>query len=296
MDDVARYNQARWAALAQANALFTRPALNLDPTSARQLLDTEGLLGDVRGKRVLCLASGGGKQSIAFALLGAQVTVVDLSPEQLARDRETAHHYGVPVTTTVQRKSHDRNSGCPLTETTDEFLPGLTTLQGDMRDLSALPANHFDLVWQPYALNFVPDPHPVFAQVARVLRPGGRYRLQFANPFTCGLTERDFNGEGYLLRRPYADGAALTYPDQPWVYRAEEAPTQVPPPREYRHTLSTVINGLLAQGFQIRHLSDSSDFYPDPTAEPGTWDHFVAIAPPWLTVWTQFEPTWYSLA
>ncbi|OUC05397.1 hypothetical protein RY27_27535, partial [Litorilinea aerophila] len=77
---------------------------------------------------------------------------------------------------------------------------------------------------------------------------------------------------------------------------AEEAPTQVPPPREYRHTLSTVINGLLAQGFQIRHLSDCSDFYPDPTAEPGTWDHFVAIAPPWLTVWTQFEPTWYSLA
>ena len=35
MDEIARYNIARWQVLAQANALFTRPYLNLDVASAR---------------------------------------------------------------------------------------------------------------------------------------------------------------------------------------------------------------------------------------------------------------------
>jgi hypothetical protein len=56
------------------------------------------------------------------------------------------------------------------------------------------------------------------------------------------------------------------------------------PPREFRHTLSTVVNGLVDTGFTIRRLSDQTSIYPDSDAEPGTWDHFVAIAPPWLLV------------
>jgi hypothetical protein len=69
MDELTKYNIARWKALVDANALFTRPALNLDPISARERLDPEGRLGDIAGKDVLCLACGGGQQSIAFALL-----------------------------------------------------------------------------------------------------------------------------------------------------------------------------------------------------------------------------------
>ena len=39
---------------------------------------------------VLCLAAGGGQQSVAFALLGANVTVFDLSETQLEHDRLAA--------------------------------------------------------------------------------------------------------------------------------------------------------------------------------------------------------------
>jgi 2-polyprenyl-3-methyl-5-hydroxy-6-metoxy-1,4-benzoquinol methylase len=53
--------------------------LQLDTASARACIDPDGWLGALDGLRVLCLASGGGQQSAAFALLGAQVTVVDLS-------------------------------------------------------------------------------------------------------------------------------------------------------------------------------------------------------------------------
>jgi hypothetical protein len=30
--------------------------------------------------------------------------------------------------------------------------------------------------------------------------------------------------------------------------------------------------------------------YPDPDAAPGSWDHFVAVAPPWLVVLCQYQP------
>src|SRR4051794_38086904 len=97
MDDVAAFNRARWQALADANALYTRPLLNLDAASARARVDPDGWLGELAGQRVLCLAGGGGQQSAAFALLGAEVTVVDLSAAQIARDAQVAAHYGVQI-------------------------------------------------------------------------------------------------------------------------------------------------------------------------------------------------------
>ena len=259
MDEIARYNIARWQALAQAHALFTRPYLNLDVVSARARIDPDGWLGELASKSVLCLAGGGGQQSACFALLGAAVTVVDLSEEQLQKDRQTATHYQVNI----------------------------QTHQGDMRDLSFLAADAFDIVWQPYSINFVPDTRQVFAQVARILRREGVYRFNCANPFVSGLTERDWNGVGYPLKQPYLEGVAIMYPDSSWVYGSGET---IPMPREYRHTLSTLINGLIEQGFVVRHVSDSTDFSSDLNAAPGTWEHFTAIAPPWLTFWATYRP------
>ena len=97
MDDIARYNIDRWKLLGEANALFTRPWLELDAAGARSRVDPAGRLGDLNGKAVLCLASGGGQQSVAFALLGADVTVLDLSEDQLRRDRRAAEHKSVII-------------------------------------------------------------------------------------------------------------------------------------------------------------------------------------------------------
>ena len=262
MDKITRYNRERWKALVDANALFTRPALNLDAASAREKIDHEGRLGSVAGKEVLCLACGGGQQSAAFALLGAKVTVFDLSEDQLSRDIQAAAHYGVDI----------------------------RIRQGDMRDLSCFEEAAFDIVYQAYSLGFVPDARVVFQQVARVLRTGGLYHFNCANPFSIGVSEKDWNGEGYTLKHPYIDGAEVTYEDQGWVYDLGKLGAPILPPREYRHTLSTLVSGLVQQGFAILHVSDYSGFYPNPKAEPGTWDHFVSIAPPWLSFWASHRP------
>ena len=259
MDEIARYNAARWKALAQADALFTQPWLDLDASTAQQRIDPARKFGDLDGKRVLCLAGGGGKQSAAFALLGADVTVVDLSEEQLERDRRAAAHYGVP----------------------------LKTRQADMRDLSALAvATPFDIVDQPYSLNFVPDAGEVFAQVAQVIQPNGIYRFMCANPFAAGMTERDWNGNGYTVKRPYVQGERIVYEDQEWVYdRVHAAP--IAPPQEFRQTLGTLINGLIGNGFVLRELTEIMADAVDIHADPGTWDHFTAIVPPWFTIYAQ---------
>jgi SAM-dependent methyltransferase len=263
VDEVARYNIARWQALADADALFTRPALGLDAAAARAQIDPEGLLGEIAGQDILCLAGGGGQQGIACALLGARVTVADLSEAQLARDREAAAHYGLAI----------------------------ETVQADMRDLAQLDTGAFDLVHQPYSLNFVPDARAVFREVARLLRPGGRYYLHCANPFASGLGTRDWNGEGYTLRHPYLAGAETTYADESWVYdREKRAGTPIPGPREYRHTLSDLLNGLIEHGFVLLHVSDTKDLSPDPAAEPGTWSHLTTIVPPWLAFWSIYRP------
>jgi SAM-dependent methyltransferase len=262
VDEVAKYNIERWRELAEADALFTRPVVTLDAAAAQEMVDREGRLGNVAGKRVLCLASGGGQQTIAFALLGAKVTVFDLSEAQLQRDAEAAARFGMDI----------------------------ERVQGDMRDLSALPHATFDIVYHAYSLGFVPQANLVFQQVARVLRPHGLYHFHCANPFYLGMTQDDWNGEGYTLKKPYVEGAAVTYADQPWVYDRSQHSAPIRPVREYCHTLGALVSGLVAQGFILLHIADVASSSADLTAEPGTWSHFVALAPPWLDFWTVYRP------
>ena len=185
-DPVYRFNRDRWEALVKADALFSRPWLSETKESALRRLDPLRLLGDVTGKDVLCLAGGGGQQSVAFALNGAHVSIFDISPGQLERDHQAAGHYGYSV----------------------------NTFQGDMRDLGVFADQAFDIVSQPYSLNFVPDCREVFAQVARVLRPEGMYSFWTANPFASGRAAC-VEGCAATLRPRSTRGAGQ------WTLRAE---------------------------------------------------------------------------
>lgn len=261
MDEVAEYNRERWRALAERGALYTRPMLDLDEASAREWLDPDGWVGPLEGRRVLCLAGGGGRESACFSLLGAAVTVFDLSPEQLERDRAAAAHYGKSV----------------------------ETLCGDMRDLSALHGADFDLVWHSYSLNFVPDARAVFREVARVVRRGGLYRLMCANPSALGASPEDWDGRGYAFAHEYVEGGLVTARDEQWVYE-REPPTKAPPGREYRHGLGTLLGGMAGQGFRLLRATEDVSTYPDPSAEPGTWPHFVSVVRPWLVFLSAYDP------
>lgn len=264
MDELATFNRARWNALVEAGVLYSRPNLVMDEEKARQMIDEEGLLGDVRGKRVLLLGGGGGQQSAALGFLGAAVTVLDLSDGQLEKDRIVAAHYGYD----------------------------LDIQQGDMRELSRFADATFDIVWQPYSINFVPDVYPVFAGAARVVKPDGWYVVQWHNPFTQGVDDALWDAErGYPLKLPYRDGeidAAAVFGDVNWTFADENGqPKAVAGPREFRHTMRTFLNRLIDAGFAIRRLSEHGTWQADP--QPGSWEHYKSVSPPYLTVWTVRE-------
>jgi ubiquinone/menaquinone biosynthesis C-methylase UbiE len=228
MDRVYRFNKERWEALVKADALFSCPWLNESPDSARQRLDPLGLLGTLADKDVLCLAGGGGQQAVAFAINGSRVSVLDISEGQLQRDRDAAHHYGYAV----------------------------NTFQGDMRDLGIFNSDAFDIVSQPYSLNFVPDCREVFQQVARVLKFGGFYSFWVANPFAFGLGTKSWNGKAYELRSLYEQDQELEYEDESWVFPTGSSTPRPQRPREYRQLLSTILNGLVDQGFCLLHMRE----------------------------------------
>jgi SAM-dependent methyltransferase len=261
MDELATFNRERWNALVEAGVEYAKPFLDLSAAEALAQLNGNTCdvlnLDSVRGKRVLCLASGGGQQSAAFALLGADVTVIDLSDAQLTQDRRAAAHYGFEV----------------------------RIEQGDMRDLSRFEAGEFDLVWQGYSINFVPSPRQVFGQVARVLRPGGNYLVQFSNPHRDSLKDETWR-DGYALVHPYRDGE-FQFGDPNWEFTRDDGSTvNIVGPREFNHTWATMVNGLAEQGFAILRLQEW--MRREHPAEVGSWAHCTQVLPPYISVWCKY--------
>src|SRR5206468_8472710 len=118
----AAHNRRAWDEMAAKGQRFTRAAADDDFANPLATVDKSGWLGgDIRGKRVLCLAAGGGKHGPLYAAAGAIVTVVDISPAQLELDREVA----------AERRLE------------------LKTVEASMDDLAMFTAAEFDFVIQP---------------------------------------------------------------------------------------------------------------------------------------------------
>jgi SAM-dependent methyltransferase len=258
-------NEAIWDTLVRNDILCSQPKLDLNADKAKTYLTRSKFYGeDLSGKNVLCLASGGGQQSIAFALLGATVTVVDFSTEQLKKDRLVAEKFGQEI----------------------------RILKSDMRDLSMLKTDEFDVVYQPYSINYVPDTAPVFDEVSRVLKPGGVYDLMFHNPFVHGTWKDGCWGsawekaelwqeKGYPIWQPYRDGYPIQTDDPNWNFaNSKDETVKIQSPQEYRHTLSTILNGLIHRGFEIVNLQEEVGAGEE--GEVGSWEHYTSVAPPWM--------------
>lgn len=271
MDKTTKANESRWDKLVQSDVPCGRLRVDLNPQKAKEWLDKDGILGDLENKKVLCLASGGGQQSIGFALLGADVTVVDFSSEQLKKDKAVS----------------------------EKFSESIRIIKSDMRDLSMFSDNEFDIVYQPYSINYISETAKVFDGVARVTKVGGIYHLMFHNPFVHGTwkdgcwgsqwDKKDlWNGKGYPIWQPYKDGHEIQTNDPNWNFsdtRGNEV--KVKSPQEFKHTLSTILNGLTERGFRLLKFDEQKG--GDYDSEPGTWDHYIAVAPSWLYLWMKKE-------
>ncbi|MGQ0637609.1 MAG: class I SAM-dependent methyltransferase [Planctomycetaceae bacterium] len=242
--DIRSHNRAAWNTQVARRNLWTIPVSSETIASARQgrfqllLTPTKTVPGDwfpeLRGKPVLCLASGGGQQGPVLAAAGALVTVFDNSPAQLAQDRFVADRDGLNI----------------------------QTVEGDMPDLSVFSDESFEMIFHPCSNCFTPDVRPVWRECHRVLRSNGVLLAGFTNPLRY-LFEHERAQEGSLAVRytiPYSDLRDLTEEDRK---RLIVDPLE---PLEFGHTLADQIGGQLEAGFVLTGFFE--DRYPASSADP----------------------------
>ena len=150
--DVRSYNRDAWNRNVRAGNQWTIPVnpevieaarrgewkLYLTPT----IPVPEDWYPDLKNADVLCLASGGGQQAPVLSAVGANVTIFDNSPMQLAQDKLVAERDGLK----------------------------LRYVEGDMADLSVFQDESFDLIFHPVSNVFVPEIIHVWKEAFRVLK------------------------------------------------------------------------------------------------------------------------------
>lgn len=223
--DPGHFNQLAWDRLALAGDHFFGAATARQIAAARlgqlkirvtpQIPLPLSWLEPFSGKQILCLGGGGGQQAPLLAAAGADVTVFDLSPQQLQRDRQVAQQENLT----------------------------LTTVLGDMADLSQLKNNSFDLIVNPCSVCYCPDVKPIWREAFRVLKPGGQLIAGLINPVYYLFDAAQMN-QGKLIAKhaiPYSD-LDLSNEERIRLWGTER-------PLEFGHTLGELLGGQLQVGF-----------------------------------------------
>lgn len=192
------------------------------------------LLGDVRGRRVLEVGCGAGQCARWLRRAAAEVVGFDLSARQLAHARALAVRTGIAV---------------PLVHADALHLPFATA--------------SFDLACSAFgAVPFVVDSAAVMAEVARVLRPGGRWVFSVTHPMRWVFPD-DAGPAGLVAVQSYFDRS-------PYVERAADGTPQYV---EQHRTLGDRIAEITGAGFRLRALVE-----PQWPADGGrTWGQWSAL-------------------
>lgn len=102
-------------------------------------------LGDLKGKKILGLASGGGQQMPIFSALGAECTVLDYSTKQIESEIMVSKREGYEI----------------------------EVIEGDMTKNLPFEDESFDIVFNPVSNCYVEDVYHVFNEAYRVLKKTG---------------------------------------------------------------------------------------------------------------------------
>jgi ubiquinone/menaquinone biosynthesis C-methylase UbiE len=211
---------ASWAHRADTRGIWKKchrdPSLALHPAELKWL-------HDVAGKTVALLGSGDNQVVFALAGLGANVTSVDISEEQIEIARSRAATLGLQV----------------------KFV------RADVVNLSCLDDATFDLVYTGgHVAIWVSDLQRYYREAARILKPNGLLIVSEYHPFrrvwkrSPSCLELRFN---YFDRGPHRSEAT------PDVLSAEHGELEQ---FQFRWTVADYITAILASGCQFVHAEE----------------------------------------
>jgi SAM-dependent methyltransferase len=214
---------ASWAARADTRGIWRKCHLN--PSLALHSAEL-GWLQDIAGRSVAVLGSGDNQVVFALSGMGAKVTSVDISAQQIEVARARAAALGLTV----------------------DFL------QADVVDLSALDNATFDVVYTGgHVAVWVSDLYRCYGEAARILKPDGRLIVSEYHPFR-------------RLWKRSAGGLELgfTYFDR-GPHRFEVAPDVLYPTPgeleqfEFHWTVADYISAVLSSGCRLVHVEEFDD-------------------------------------
>lgn len=225
--DIIKHNSVAWDKVSGTNLeQWSKPVSSEVIASARngisQILLTNSKFVPqewympIKDKKVLCLACGGGQQAPIFSAMGADVTITDISENQLNGDRLV-----------MQREHLD-----------------MKIINCDMCDLSIFEDETFDMIFHPISNCFIPNPKLVWQECHRVLKKGGILLSGFINPVLYIFESDDYGILTVSNKIPYSDIEQL--PKNVLDKRIANHDTL-----EYGHTLETLIGGQTDVGFAI---------------------------------------------
>lgn len=175
--------------------------------------------GDLKGKRVLGLASGGGQQMPIFTAAGAKCTVLDYSLRQLESEKLVA-----------EREGYD-----------------IEIVRADMTKRLPFEDNTFDLIFHPVSNCYVKDVCSIFKECYRVLKKGGVLLAGLDN----GINYIVDNDEKAIINKLPFD--PLVNEEQRKQLEDDDAGIQ------FSHTIEEQLGGQLKAGFCLKDLYEDTN-------------------------------------
>jgi SAM-dependent methyltransferase len=211
----------QWARGADSRGLWRRcpsePELVLSPKEL-------AYLADIRGKRVAVLGSGDNQVVFALAGLGAAVTSVDISRNQLDVAERRARELGLSV----------------------------SFVRADVTDLAGIDGNTFDVVYTGgHVAVWVSDINAYYAEAARILRPDGLFVVAEYHPFRRIWKE---SRDGLAVESSYFERGPFEYDTTEEILRPKPGSMKS---YEFHWTISDYINAVLESGCR---LLDTDEF------------------------------------
>lgn len=175
--------------------------------------------GDLKGKKLLGLASGGGQQIPVFAALGAACTVLDYSASQCESERLVAEREGYSV----------------------------EIIRGDMTKTLPFADETFDIIFHPVSNCYVEEVKPIFRECYRILKRGGILLCGLDNGMNFIFDDSETTIQYKLPFNPLKD--AKLYEDSVkngWGI-------------QFSHTLEEQIGGQLETGFVLTNVYEDTN-------------------------------------
>lgn len=244
----AGWNQSAYQAWVNRHGLPKEYAQKLIANPTQAVSYYLKYMGDVRNKKIANLLGSKGNKAVSFALLGAEVTVVDISKDNSRYALELANEAGAPIKYIVS-------------------------------DVLDIPKSEklvdFDFILLELGvLHYFVDLQPLFELVYHSLKPGGRFIVRDYHPFVSKLLRVEENK--MVASGDYFDNELVEVDVAYSILLTDTEKANLNKNTIRRWTLGEIVTAIAKAGLRIEMLEEESgDRWAFPIDSPGNIENKI---------------------